>query len=143
MTQDPDGFTFSVSVRMAAAIAAGVVFNAHYLGWCDDARFAFLAAIGQPFVPGRSTSLAMVRHAELDWLVPLHLFDNAEISVLVDRVGGTSYTLRYDICRAGESEPVRASARVTYVEVDLGTGRPAPLPEELRSALLTAAARCA
>ena len=65
------------------------------------------------------------------------------ISVLVDRVGRTSYTLRYDICRGGESEPVRARARVTYVEVDLGTGRPAPLPEELHGALLTAAARCA
>ena len=28
MTQDPDGFTFSVSVRMADVDAAGVVFNA-------------------------------------------------------------------------------------------------------------------
>jgi acyl-CoA thioester hydrolase len=131
-----DPFDFPVAVRMADVDPAGVVFNAHDLGWCDDARFAFLDHLGHPFDPGRSTAVGMVRHAEVDWFAPLRLFDAARIQVLTERVGETSYTLRFDIGRPDIPERTCARAVITYVLVDLLSGRPTALPKDLRAALL-------
>jgi acyl-CoA thioester hydrolase len=40
---------WSAPVRYAECDQQGVVFNGHYLTWCDEAATAWMAAVGTPY----------------------------------------------------------------------------------------------
>ncbi|MCU1535906.1 MAG: acyl-CoA thioesterase, partial [Humibacillus sp.] len=39
-------FSVPVAVKFSEIDLAGVVFNSHYLTWCEDAKMAFLDEVG-------------------------------------------------------------------------------------------------
>ncbi|MBB2984886.1 acyl-CoA thioesterase [Terracoccus luteus] len=132
-------FTLPVTVRFSEIDVAGVVFNSHYLTWCEDAKVGFLDSIG--YDPARFAAehhLALVRHAEIDWVVSLRPLDRAEIRVTVDRVGTSSFTLRHEIWRTGADPALTASCVITYVWFDTLAGTKIPLDEHVRGALSNA-----
>ncbi len=75
----------------------------------------------------------VIAHLELDYLRPILFHDQVEVGVRPVKVGGTSFTLEYLIEASGEPA---AKARTVQVYLDLDTHRPAPLPEDLKAALL-------
>lgn len=138
-------FRYPVDVRFFEVDSLGVVFNMWYLGWCDEAMSGFMQSIGYGYATLRAQGFdAVLRNAQIEWADSLEAFQHAEIGVLVDQVGTTSFRLRYDIDRV-DIERIEASdhlrtrcARVaiTYVCVAVDGRRKVPIPQDLREALV-------
>jgi len=138
-------FRYPVDVRFFEVDSLGVVFNMWYLGWCDEAMSGFMQSIGYGYPTLRAQGFdAVLRNAQIEWADSLEAFQHAEIGVLVDQVGTTSFRLRYDIDRV-DIERIEASdhgrtrcARVaiTYVWVAVDGRRKVPIPADLREALV-------
>ena len=128
-------FVHPVEVHFYEVDQVGVVFNAGYLAWCDDARLAYCASRGYGIEQARAAdAMPLVRHAEIEWLASLAAGDHAEIVVRPVRVGRTSFTLRHEIHRAGDGE-LCAVLTITYVAVGLAERTARELPLSLRRAL--------
>ena len=139
-------YVHEISVRYAEVDLQGVVFNAHYLTWVDDAMSGWLAAVGYQGaswatdgeeVPDDERGWdVMVRHAEIDWVGSAGFGDVVRIGCSVPRWGRTSFDVRYEV--AVGDQPV-AVVVLTYVGVrrDEGTGAvvAAPVPERFRRLL--------
>ena len=134
-----DADVYRSPVRYFEMDTQGVVFNMWYLGYVDEASAWFFDRL--PAVRLRELGMdVQLVHAEIDWAGSLRAGDTAHIGVFTERVGTTSFTLRYEIRRevSVESPPV-AIARVVYVTVaaDITSGK-RPVPDDLRAALLAA-----
>ena len=129
-------FSYPVAVKFSEIDLAGVVFNSHYLTWCEDAKWAFLDSVGYgPYRFAQERVHALVRHAEIDWIASLRPLDRAEIRVAVTRVGSSSFTLRHEIWRAGEDPLLTATCVITYVWVESASGVKTDIDPALRRAL--------
>jgi acyl-CoA thioester hydrolase len=116
--------TWSAPVRYAEVDQQGVVFNSHYLLYCDEAMGAFCAQRGlQDFV-----ELVRLVASSLTWSGPAHWGDVIDVDVRCTRVGVTSATLAFDV-RAG-GRPCCA-VETTYVYAD-EAGTPQPISDEMR-----------
>jgi acyl-CoA thioester hydrolase len=143
-------FRYPVDVRFFEVDSLGVVFNMWYLGWCDEAMSAFMKSIGYGYATLRAQGFdAVLRNAQIEWADSLEAFQHAEIAVLVDHVGTTSFRLRYDIDRVDidrvDIERVEASGHgrtrcaqvaITYVCVAVDGWSKVPIPRDLRAALV-------
>ena len=122
-------------VRYAECDQQGVVFNAHYLTWCDEAVVGWFAATGTDYDAMRARGLdTMVVASALEWASSARYGDEVEVDVGTDRVGRTSVTVAF-VVRVGER--VCCRVRTTYVLVDVSSGavgRPSPVPDDLRAA---------
>lgn len=141
-------FRYPVDVRFFEVDSLGVVFNMWYLGWCDEAMSAFMESIDYGYATLRTHGFdAVLRNAEIEWADSLEAFQHAEIGVLVDHVGTTSFRLRYDIDRVGidrvegaDQASVHGRTRcarmaITYVCVAVDGRSKVPIPADLREAL--------
>jgi acyl-CoA thioester hydrolase len=120
-------FRHSIAVRWGEVDQQGVVFNAHYLAYMDDAMETWLR-------PLRDESEAlgwdmMLRRCEIEWHGPLGAREILDIDLAVARWGRTSWDLAYRGSSAGR---LVFTARVVYVSVALGTGTPIETPPEIR-----------
>jgi acyl-CoA thioester hydrolase len=124
------GFTWVHRVRYGEVDYQGVVYNAHYLAWCDDAVEEWFASL-----PFSTTDLGwdfMLRRATIEWTGSAGLRDDATIEVGVARWGNTSFELAFT--GRVEDRPVFTAA-ITYVGVVAGTTDTMPPPPEVRAAL--------
>lgn len=71
------------------------------------------------------------RRVEADFRQVLRFEDEIETRILAERVGSTSITYVWTISKDGEAF-IEGRHTVVHVGID---GRPAPLPEKVRSAL--------
>jgi acyl-CoA thioester hydrolase len=128
-------FHHEVRVRYGEVDMQGVVFNAHYLAFVDDAMTRWMGTLGHPY-----TDLGwdcMVVHAELDWRGSARFDEMLAIDCSVVRWGTTSFTVGFEL-HVGE-RPV-SHVELTYIGVVLGTTEKMPPPDEFKRALETAAA---
>jgi acyl-CoA thioester hydrolase len=119
--------TWTAPVRYAEVDGQGVVFNSHYLLYCDEAMTAFCQ---------RRELLAVAERVKLvsstlNWTSAARWGDVLEVDVTCPRVGRTSFLLAFDI-RVGERKCCHVET--TYVLTD-GSGRATPLPDEAGRAL--------
>jgi acyl-CoA thioester hydrolase len=126
-------FEHRIAVRYLEVDRQGVVFNAWYLAYFDDALTGFLSERGLPYDALLASGHdVMVVRTELDWTGGVGFGDEVGVGVAVAAVGTTSFTLAFEVRRAGE--PV-CRGRTVYVCVATdGTGK-RPLPDSLRAAL--------
>jgi acyl-CoA thioester hydrolase len=126
-------FVHPIAIRYLEVDRQGVVFNMWYLAYLDDAMTAFLHAGGLPYQDLLAAGFdAQVVHTELDWHGPLGFGDQAEVQVVVARVGRTSFTLRFDVVSAGR---LVVNATTVYVAVGTDGSGKRELPAALLSAL--------
>ena len=123
-------FTWVHRVRYGEVDAQRVVYNAHYLAWCDDAVEEWFASL--PFSTSDLGWDFMLKRATIEWTGSAGLRDDATIEVGVERWGTTSFELGFT-GRVGE-RPVFTAA-ITYVGVAPGTTTTMPAPAEVRDAL--------
>jgi len=111
---------------------------------------AFMESIGYGYATLRAQGFdAVLRNAEIEWADSLEAFQHAEIGVLVDHVGTTSFRLRYDIDRidihrtdmdrveaSGHGRTRCARVAITYVCVAVDGRSKVPIPQDLRVALV-------
>ena len=111
-------FRYYLRVRYQECDAQHVVFNARYGDYIDLACFEFLrAALPRPTDMFDGTfEIQTVRQA-IEWKAPARFDDVLEISVWASRLGTTSFTLSFELRRAGEADALVTSETV-YVHVD-------------------------
>jgi len=123
-------FTHSLRVRWSEVDAYGVVFNGHYLNYCDVAITDYFRNLGFRFTdPAQIGGEFYVRKATLDYLAPARFDDLLDLHVRCGRLGTSSLQLLVDITRAGER---LLTGELIYVNTDPRTRRPAPLLDALR-----------
>ncbi|MCZ2817515.1 acyl-CoA thioesterase [Modestobacter sp. VKM Ac-2984] len=119
---------WSAPVRFVECDQQGVVFNAHYLTWADEAVNAWWVAVGVPY--GALTARGMeyyVKATALDWSSSARHGDTVTVDAELDRLGRTSLTLALTV---RVDDRVCCTVRTTYVAT--ADGRPVPWPEEVR-----------
>ncbi len=121
-------------MRFQDVDAAGIVFYARVFDYFHDAYVSFLhgrgARLDEALRDG--TWAAPLRHAEADYLRPLHFGDRIDVVIAGIDVAETEYTVGYRVERDGE---VVCVGRVVHVAVDPSEGGRVPVPAELRDAL--------
>lgn len=122
--------TWTAPVRYGEADQQGVVFNAHYLTYCDEAMTAFFTGRGIDYEAiersGRHTQLV---HSELTWSSPARWGETVEVHVVPEHLGRSSFRLRFDVRADGRPSCV---VRTTYVMTNPDGGA-IPVPEEIRT----------
>jgi len=121
--------TWSAPVRYAEVDQQGIVFNSHYLLYCDEAMGSFCEDRGLRNLAERVHLVA----SSLTWAAPARWGDVVDVDATCTRVGTTSFVMHFDI-RVGD-RPV-CTVDTTYVLAE--DGRPAPLPDDVGAALTAA-----
>lgn len=123
-------YSQQIKIRYGEVDMQGVVFNAHYLAYCDDVCDSWLRAR-----LGRFEDLGwepMVVKALVEWQGAAGMGDALDIGLGTSRWGRTSF----DVAFTGTvgDRPV-FTATITYVGVTPGDHTPIEPPERVRSAL--------
>ena len=131
MTSETSGpYVHHVRVRYGEVDMQRVVFNSHYLAYCDDAVECWLQARGvQVNVVGWDF---MLKKATIEWQGSATVHDTIDIAVEVARWGTTSFDVRFT--GTVDAKPVFTTV-ITYVGVRLGTTETAPPPDEVKRLL--------
>lgn len=124
-------FTHDIRVRYQEVDMQRVVFNAHYLAYCDEAAAAWMAAAFGWNGTDDAFDWMLVR-AEIDWSSSATYGDVISVACGIDRWGTTSFAVRY---RGSVGDRPVFSALITYVSVAPGTTEKMPVPDEVRTAL--------
>lgn len=128
---------WSAPVRYAECDQQGVVFNAHYLAYADEAVPHVLEASGFSYsdllARGLDTSVVA---SELQWSSPARWGDVVDVEGHVDRVGRTSFVVAFTIW---VGERLCCRVRTTYVLID-AERTPTPVPDDVRDIWLRGAA---
>jgi acyl-CoA thioester hydrolase len=126
-------FTYSIRPRYAEVDMQGVVFNAHWLTYFDEAGTRYFESAGfdpkTTFVEGGAFDVMVVK-AVLEWKGPAGFDEEVRIVVRPDRIGTKSFDLRYSATVDGREV---CEGVVTYVSVVPGSKTSVSIPESLRS----------
>ncbi|CAB4887085.1 unannotated protein [freshwater metagenome] len=127
-------FVHSIRVRYGECDMQKVVFNAHYMAYCDDAVDTWFRTALAPDGHGFE-SLGfdfMLKAATITWDGPLRFGDTAELACSVTRWGNASFDVSVVGSVLGAQ---RFTAGITYVSVAPGTTSPSRVPELVRQRL--------
>ena len=126
-------FVHQLRPRYAEVDAQGVVFNAHWLTYFDEACTRWLDAMGFPPATAFFRDFdVMVAKAVLEWHGPAGFDDFVDIGVTTARLGHASFDVRYTATVDGR---VACVGTITYVSVKPGTHESTPIPAMLREKL--------
>lgn len=125
---------FPVRVYYEDTDAAGLVYYANYLRFCERARTEWLRALGyaQHELMADQGIAFVVRSVEARYRSPARLDDLLAVISRISSVGGASIEFDQKIHR---KEELIFDARITIACIDMARQRPAPLPHELRTRL--------
>ena len=125
--------TWSAPVRYAECDMQGIVFNAHYLLYADEAMNAWCEQVGHPYPSLIERGLdTRVVASSLEWSGPARWGEVLEVDAHAEKVGRTSFVVVFAIRVA---ERACCTVRTTYVMTD-HDGTPTPVPDDLRAAWL-------
>jgi acyl-CoA thioester hydrolase len=133
-------FRYYLRVRYQECDAQHVVFNARYGDYIDLACFEFLRAVlPRPTDVMDGTFECQTVRQVVEWQGPARYDDVLEVSVRTHRIGSTSFTLGFEIRRAGEADTL-VTSDTTYVHVDSKTWAKREIEPRMRAALEAGAA---
>lgn len=126
-------FLYESRVRFGDTDASGRIFYVALLNHFDSAETEFMRSIGMGYREIQDEHISFPRvHVECDYTSALRFDDVMTIVVSVERVGGASFTLAFEVHVADRHA---ARGKMTIVAMSRATQRPVPLPEALRAAL--------
>ncbi len=122
---------WSSPVRYVECDQQGVVFNAHYLVWADEAVNTWWVDRGVDWTALATRGVEyLVVASRLEWQSSARWGDTVEVDADVEELGRSSATLRFTV-RVGDRSC--CVVRTTYVcTVDRS---PSPWPDDLRALL--------
>jgi acyl-CoA thioester hydrolase len=127
-------FLHPLRVRWAETDMQGIVFNGHYLTYCDVAITEYWRAIGYEY-PKPVTVLGIdffVVKATLEYHAPARYDDELQIGVKIERIGNSSIAFKLGIFQ-GHHHLI--SGEIIYVSADPQSRKPLRVPEALRDAV--------
>ena len=122
-------YRHELRIRYGEVDFQGVVFNAHYLAYCDDAADVWLRTF--PSGIGTGTWDIMLKRSEITWHGSAGLNEVVAIDVGIRRWGNSSFDIGFE---GAVGDRRVFSATNTYVAVVEGTKQPIRVPEEFRAA---------
>src|SRR5262245_23665922 len=135
---DAPPFRFYTRVRYIECDAQKVVFNSRYAEYVDAGMTEFLRAAGvQERFDGGDLDFQLVRQT-IEWKAPARFDQILELTIAPSRLGTTSFTMTCEFRVAG-ADRVIVTAETVYVLVDPASLTKKPLPDEIRTAVLTGA----
>ena len=120
-----------LSVRFRDCDAMGHVNHAVYFTYLEQCRLTCwreLTGTPSPF------TRVIIARAECDYRSPAHFGDELEVRLTVAEIGGSSFTLAYEIVQAAGDRLV-ASGKTVMVSYDYAAGASVPLPQATRMLL--------
>jgi acyl-CoA thioester hydrolase len=129
-------FVHRLRPRYAEVDQQGVVFNAHWLTYFDDACTRFFESLGwDPKEAFFADFDFMIVKAVLEWEGPAGFDEVVTIAVAPRRLGTKSFDLGFQA--SVEGRPA-CSGVITYVSVQPSTHDPTPIPDAVRVRLTAA-----
>ncbi len=127
-------FKHQITASLHDIDAAGVMFFAHYFRHAHDAYETFMAKIGFGLADmiGNRSMLPLV-HSEADFLLPVRHGEQLSVNLQLERIGTTSFTVRYSFLNPQGEESARL--KTTHVMLNPEEGKPMTLPDALRRVL--------
>ena len=126
-------FTHQLRVRYAECDPQGVVFNAHYLAYCDVVLTElWRAAFGSYQAMLDRGVDVVVAEAQVRFRASAHFDDLLTLAIAVTHLGNTSVVSEYRITRDGD--PV-VEATVRHVLVEREALTKTPIPDWMRDQL--------
>ena len=126
-------FVHRIRARYAEVDQQGVVFNAHWLTYFDEACTRFFEHMGLDAAKDFFESFdVMLVKAVVEWSGPAGFDELVDIDVAVARIGTKSFDVRY---AAAVGDRAVCVGVITYVSVRPGTHDSTPIPDGLRERL--------
>lgn len=121
-------YRHEIRVRYGECDMQKVVFNAHYLAYCDDAAMCwFSARLGSRI----HDFDCMLKSVSLLWHRPLRLGDVASLDCSISRWGNSSF----DVSIRGHVDGEQSfDATIVYVSTTPGAPKVVPVPDWVRAA---------
>lgn len=128
-------YVHNVRIRYGDCDAQGVVFNANWLAFVDDALTEYFRYLGydpkETWVEDSRFDVMLVK-AVLEWKGAVGFDDDVAITVVPSRLGTKSFDLTYT-ARVEDREVVTAG--VTYVTITADDHTSIPIPDDVRERL--------
>jgi acyl-CoA thioester hydrolase len=118
-------------VRYAEVDGQGVVFNAHWLTYFDEACTRFMDALGFQGLWITGFDVMLVK-AVVEWSGSAAFDEWVDIAVTPTRLGTKSFDLRYQASVQGRPA---CDTTITYVTIQPGENRSIEIPAVVRTAL--------
>lgn len=128
-------FERTYTLRMRDSDAAGLIYFAEQFRIAHETFEEYLERLGFGFgTLLRDTAYVLpIVHAESDYRAPLHVGDRLTIRLDVERIGDSSFTLRYDLSH--EDGRNVGTVKTVHVATDRATRQKVTLPFEVRELL--------
>lgn len=128
----PDDYEFvhPIRVRFVETDAMGVVHHSGYLAYFEEARVAYLRAIGHPFTEWRAAGLeSPVLESFVQYRQPLEFDELIDVHLRLAAVTRATFQMAYLITVADTTGAAQARATgVTVHGCTTSSGRPTRLP---------------
>ncbi len=127
-------FTTHKMIQFSHCDPAGIVFYPQFFYILSESKEDFLMHIGHPqhhYINKLRTGWPMVR-LETDFKRPSRYGDQIDVDIEVFKLGNSSLGLEYTI-RGDDGERLVANSVIVLTNLD--TGKPQPIPDDLRAAL--------
>jgi acyl-CoA thioester hydrolase len=134
---DANEFVMPWKARYFEVDQQGVVFNAWYLTWFDEAMSGFLTHHGldAEALDREGIDFQLVR-SEIDWRSGVRWGEAVQIAVRPGRIGTTSFDVHFSVRRTDHET---CAAKIVYVTVAPDGSGKRPVPDAMRKILLAAA----
>ncbi|MCX8005378.1 MAG: acyl-CoA thioesterase [Burkholderiaceae bacterium] len=122
-------------VRWAEVDMQGVVFNGHYLTYCDVAVTEYWRAIGLRYPQdllafGTDT---FVRKATIEYFAAAVYDDELFVCARAAQLGRSSLRFALELFRQGQTQRALIAAELVYVNADPAEKKSQPWPEQVRA----------
>jgi len=123
----------TLRVRYAETDQMGVVYYSNHLIWFEIARTEFFRSLGLDYskLEKEKKIYLPVAEAYCRYRAPLRYDDAVSVVVRLKEAGNTRLFFEYDIMKDGK---VAATGYTSHAFIN-GSGRPIPVPEEIRAIL--------
>ena len=128
-------YRIDATIKLPDTDAAGILFYSNYFRLAHEAYEEFLDNIdfGLPYILSDAEILLLIAHAEADYKSSLRLGDDYTIAIRVEKIGRTSFDLRYRFL--DDTGELAASLKTVHVSVSKETEKPVELPDALKKGL--------
>jgi acyl-CoA thioester hydrolase len=124
-------FVFRTRIRFIDTDASGRIHYTALFRYFESAEIEFLRTVGLTYDPKGPISFPRV-HVECDYKAFLGHDDEIAIEVRLGRIGRSSVHFEFTVFKA---DLEAAAGKVVVVSIDRESGRPIPLPAEIRDKL--------
>jgi acyl-CoA thioester hydrolase len=128
--------SMDITVNWGDMDALGHVNHSVFATWMETARMEYFSKMGMMELYEISNIGPILARIEVDYKFPIVFPDVVKVLTSVSRIGNSSFDMKYEISSLAKEGEVAATGKVVGVLVDYNTGKPVPMPEELKNSII-------